>query len=96
MDGETITTGSRKKLPMKSESPEYCISTGPTLYQPVAFAVLSFLHFISAEFLKEHRQLEEQRSEFEAKFAQQQKQIETLTAGIQEISEQLKLTHSTR
>ena len=47
------------------------------------------------EFLKEHRRLEEQRSEFEAKFAQQQKQIETLTAGMQEISEQLQLNRST-
>ena len=48
------------------------------------------------EFLKEHRRIEEQRSEFEAKFAQQQKQIETLTAGMQEISEQLQLSRSTR
>ena len=48
------------------------------------------------EFLKEHRRLEEQRSEFEAKFAQQQKQIETLTAGMQEIGEQLQLNRSTR
>jgi len=48
------------------------------------------------EFLKEHRRVEKQRSEFEAKFAQQQKQIETLTAGMQEISEQLQLSHSTR
>ena len=48
------------------------------------------------EFLKEHRRLEEQRSEFEAKFARQQKQIETLTAGMQKISEQLQLSHSTR
>ena len=48
------------------------------------------------EFLKEHRRIEEQRSEFDAKFAQQQKQIETLTAGRQEISEQLQLSRSTR
>ena len=48
------------------------------------------------EFLKGQRRLEEQRSEFEAKFAQQQKQIETLTAGMQEISEQLQLSRSTR
>ena len=48
------------------------------------------------EFLKEHRRLEEQRCKFEAKFAQQQKQLETLTAGMQEISEKLQLTHSTR
>jgi DNA gyrase/topoisomerase IV subunit A len=48
------------------------------------------------KFLKEHRRLEEQRSEFEAKFAQQQKQIETLTAGMQEIGEQLQLNRSTR
>jgi len=48
------------------------------------------------EFLKEHRRIEEQRSEFEAKFGQQQKQIETLTAGMQEISEQLQLSRSTR
>ena len=41
------------------------------------------------EFLKEHRRSEEQRIELEAKLAQQQKQIETLTAGMREISEQL-------
>jgi len=46
------------------------------------------------EFLKEHRRLEEQRSEFEAKFAQQQKQIETLSAGVQTLREQVELSRS--
>jgi hypothetical protein len=41
------------------------------------------------EFLKEHRRAEEQRKYFEAKFAQQQKQIETLTAGLQKVSDQM-------
>ena len=35
------------------------------------------------EFLKEHRRVEEQRQQFEAKFAQQEKQIEALTATVQ-------------
>jgi len=38
------------------------------------------------EFLKEHRRVEEQRNYFEAKIAQQQKQIEALAAGLQKIS----------
>jgi len=37
------------------------------------------------EFLKEHRRVEEQRNYFEAKIAQQQKQIEALTAGLQKV-----------
>jgi predicted ribosome quality control (RQC) complex YloA/Tae2 family protein len=41
------------------------------------------------EFLKEHRKNEEQRQDFEAALAQQQKQIETLTAGLQRVSAQL-------
>jgi len=45
------------------------------------------------EFLKEHRKVEEQqatitqqRKDFETKFAQQQKQIEALTAGLQKVT----------
>ena len=41
------------------------------------------------EFLKEHRKVEEQRKDFEAALAQQQKQIEALTAGLQKVSAQL-------
>jgi len=55
------------------------------------------------EFLKEHRKVEEQeqklqkqeatimwqQKDFESKFAQQQKQIEALTAGLQKVSAQL-------
>jgi hypothetical protein len=44
------------------------------------------------EFLKEHRKVEEQRSEFETKFAQQQKQIEVLTATVQKASDQVALS----
>ena len=33
------------------------------------------------EFLKEHRKVEQQRKDFEAALARQQKQIEALTAG---------------
>jgi septal ring factor EnvC (AmiA/AmiB activator) len=44
------------------------------------------------EFLKEHRKVEEQRSEFEAEFAQQQKQIEVLTATVQKMSDQVALS----
>ena len=40
------------------------------------------------EFLKEHRQLEEQG----AIIAKQQKQIEALTAGLQKVSDQLEMS----
>ena len=43
------------------------------------------------EFLKEHRRVEQQRKDFEAALAQQQKQIEALTAGLQKVSAQLEL-----
>jgi hypothetical protein len=41
------------------------------------------------EFLKEHRKVEQQRKDFEAAIAQQQKQIEALTAGLQKVSARL-------
>ena len=43
------------------------------------------------EFLKEHRKVEQQRKDFEAALAQQQKQIEALTAGLQKVSAQVEL-----
>ena len=46
------------------------------------------------EFLKEHRKVEQQRRNFEAALAQQQKQIEALTAGLQKVSAQLELSKS--
>ena len=44
------------------------------------------------EFLKEHRKVEQQRKDFEAALAQQQKQIDALTAGLQKVSAQLELS----
>jgi hypothetical protein len=44
------------------------------------------------EFLKEHRKNEQQRKDFEAAIERQQKQIEALTAGLQQISDQLPLS----
>jgi Chaperone of endosialidase len=44
------------------------------------------------EFLKEHRKVEQQRRDFEAALAQQQKQIDALTAGLQKVSAQLELS----
>jgi Chaperone of endosialidase len=44
------------------------------------------------EFLKEHRKNEQQRKDFEAAIAQQQKQIEALTAGLQRVSAQLEMS----
>jgi hypothetical protein len=41
------------------------------------------------EFLKEHRKVEQERKDFEAAIAQQQKQIEALTTGLQKVSAQL-------
>jgi uncharacterized coiled-coil protein SlyX len=47
------------------------------------------------EFLKEHRQVQEQKTtiaELKSAMAQQQKQIEALTAGLQKVSAQLELS----
>jgi len=40
------------------------------------------------EFLKEHRKVEQLTKDFECKLAEQQKQIEALTAGLQKVSAQ--------
>jgi hypothetical protein len=44
------------------------------------------------EFLKEHRKVEQLKKDFESKLAQQQKQIEALTAGLQKVSAQVQIT----
>jgi uncharacterized coiled-coil protein SlyX len=41
------------------------------------------------EFLKEHRKVEQLTKEFQTTVAQQQKQIEALTTGLQKVSAQL-------
>ena len=41
------------------------------------------------EFLKEHRKVEQLTKDFDSKLAEQQKQIEALTAGLQKVSAQL-------
>jgi endosialidase-like protein len=41
------------------------------------------------EFLKEHRKVEQLTKDFESKLAEQQKQIEALTAGVQKVTAQL-------
>jgi hypothetical protein len=46
------------------------------------------------EFLKEHRKVEQQRRDFEAALAHQQKQIDALSAGPQKVSAQLELSKS--
>jgi len=46
------------------------------------------------EFLKEHRIIEQQRKDFEAALAQQQKQIDALTVGLTKVSVQLELSNS--
>ena len=43
------------------------------------------------EFLREHRKVEQLTKEFESKLAEQQKQIQQLTAGLQKVSAQLEL-----
>jgi hypothetical protein len=43
------------------------------------------------EFLKEHRKVEQLKNDFHSKIAQQQKQIEALTAGLQKVSAQVEL-----
>ena len=56
-------------------------------YDPVNAMLLN-------EFLKEHSKVEQQRRDFEAALAQQQKQIESLTAVVQKVSAQLELNKS--
>jgi hypothetical protein len=41
------------------------------------------------EFLKEHRKVEGLQKDFQATIAQQQKQIEALTAGLQKVTAQI-------
>ena len=43
------------------------------------------------EFLKEHRKMEQLTKDFASKFAEQQKQIEQLAAGLQKVSADLEL-----
>jgi len=46
------------------------------------------------EFLKEHRKVEQLAKDFKAKFVEQQKQIETLTAGLQRVSAQIEMSNA--
>ena len=46
------------------------------------------------EFLKEHRKVEQLTKDFASKLAEQQKQIEALTAGLQKVSAQVELSKS--
>jgi hypothetical protein len=46
------------------------------------------------EFLKEHRKMEQLKKDFESKLAEQQKQIESLTAGLQKVSDHLEASKS--
>jgi len=46
------------------------------------------------EFLKEHRKVEQLTKDFESKLAEQQKQIDALTAGLQKVSAQLEASKS--
>jgi endosialidase-like protein len=48
------------------------------------------------EFLKEHRKVEQQRNDFEAALARQQKQIDVLTEGLQKVSAQLEVSNPAR
>src|SRR5437660_12903137 len=45
------------------------------------------------EFLKEHRKVEQLTNDFESKLAEQQKQIEALTASLQKVSAQVEMSH---
>jgi hypothetical protein len=46
------------------------------------------------EFLKEHQKVEDLKKDFQATIAQQQKQIEALTAGLQKVSAQVQMSRS--
>jgi trimeric autotransporter adhesin len=49
---------------------------------------------LRSEFLKEHCKVQQLTKDFESKFAEQQKQIQALTAGLQKVSAQLELSKS--
>jgi Chaperone of endosialidase len=44
------------------------------------------------EFLKEHRKVEQIKKDFESKLAEQQKQIEALTSGLEKVSAQIEMS----
>ena len=44
------------------------------------------------EFLKEHRKVEQLTKDFASKFAEQQKQIKQLTAGLQKVTAEFELS----
>ena len=44
------------------------------------------------EFLKEHRKVEQLTKDFESKLAEQQKQIQALTVGLQKVSAQVEVS----
>jgi hypothetical protein len=46
------------------------------------------------EFLKEHAKVEQLKKDFESKIAEQQKQLETLTAGLQKVSAQVEMSQT--
>jgi len=46
------------------------------------------------EFIKEHAKVEQLKKDFESKTAEQQKQIEALTAGLQKVSDQLEASQT--
>jgi trimeric autotransporter adhesin len=46
------------------------------------------------EFLKEHRKVQQLTKDFESKFAEQQKQIQALTAGLQKVSVQVEMNRT--
>ena len=47
------------------------------------------------EFLKEHRKVEQLTKDFQSRLAEQQKQIEALTAGLQKVNAELKVSRLT-
>jgi hypothetical protein len=48
------------------------------------------------EFLKEHRKVEQLTKDFESKLAEQQKQIEALTTGLQKVTARLEIDTNVR
>jgi hypothetical protein len=47
------------------------------------------------EFLKEHRKVEQLTKDFESKLAEQQNQIEALSAGLQKVSAEVEMSRAT-
>jgi hypothetical protein len=78
-------------LPISAKPVGATVTSQSLIVRDDQSGLLTHIVMLLNEFLKEHRKVEQQRKDFEAALAQQQNQIEALTAGLQKVSAQLEL-----